>query len=207
MMLLTVSGGLQDAYSYLERGHVFANAQTGNIVLLAVSAAEGRWMDALSYAIPLSAFIIGIAVACTIRKLSAETPKAIHWRQHVLIAEILLLAISAFIANDHIANALISAACAMQVQSFRKVKGTSYASTMCIGNLRGGTEHLMLFIQEGRNLITASKYFLVIAIFAIGAAAGSIVIHFLNHSAILISPVLLSVAFIMMIRKPMQSAV
>ena len=208
MMLLTVSGGLQDAYSYLERGHVFANAQTGNIVLLAVSAAEGRWMDALSYAIPLSAFIIGIAVACTIRKLSGESPKAIHWRQHVLIAEILLLAISAFIANDHIANALISAACAMQVQSFRKVKGTSYASTMCIGNLRGGTEHLMLFIQEGRreNLITASMYFRVIAIFAIGAAAGSIMIHFLNHSAILISPVLLSVAFIMMIRKPMQPA-
>ena len=32
--LLSVSGGLQDAYTYIARGQVFANAQTGNIVLL-----------------------------------------------------------------------------------------------------------------------------------------------------------------------------
>ena len=31
---LSISGGLQDAYTYLARGNVFANAQTGNIVLL-----------------------------------------------------------------------------------------------------------------------------------------------------------------------------
>ena len=31
---LSVSGGLQDAYTYIFRGKVFANAQTGNIVLL-----------------------------------------------------------------------------------------------------------------------------------------------------------------------------
>mgnify|MGYP000124712744 CR=1 FL=1 len=33
-MFLSLSGGLQDAYTYLFRGKVFANAQTGNIVLL-----------------------------------------------------------------------------------------------------------------------------------------------------------------------------
>ena len=116
----------------------------------------------------------------------------------------ILLASSAFIPNNHIANALISAACAMQVQSFRKVKGTSYASTMCIGNLRGGTEHLTLFIQTGNreNLSTALRYFLVI--FAIGAAIGSIAIRSMGQSTILISPVLLLIAFMMMIRKPQK---
>ena len=33
-VFLSLSGGLQDAYTYLFRGKVFANAQTGNIVLL-----------------------------------------------------------------------------------------------------------------------------------------------------------------------------
>ena len=33
--ILSISGGLQDAYTYMYRGKVFANAQTGNIVLLA----------------------------------------------------------------------------------------------------------------------------------------------------------------------------
>lgn len=37
---LSVSGGLQDAYTYIFRGKVFANAQTGNIVLLSQSIAE-----------------------------------------------------------------------------------------------------------------------------------------------------------------------
>ena len=36
--LLAVAGGLLDAYTYLMRDGVFANAQTGNIVLLGVRA-------------------------------------------------------------------------------------------------------------------------------------------------------------------------
>ncbi|MBC8862671.1 DUF1275 domain-containing protein, partial [Escherichia coli] len=32
-LLLALAGGFMDAYSYIERGQVFANAQTGNILL------------------------------------------------------------------------------------------------------------------------------------------------------------------------------
>ena len=32
-VFLSLSGGLQDAYTYLFRGKVFANAQTGNIAV------------------------------------------------------------------------------------------------------------------------------------------------------------------------------
>ena len=41
-MFLSLSGGLQDVYTYLFRGKVFANAQTGNIVLMAVHAFAGK---------------------------------------------------------------------------------------------------------------------------------------------------------------------
>ena len=33
-ILLILAGGFQDAYTYIYRGGVFANAQTGNVVLL-----------------------------------------------------------------------------------------------------------------------------------------------------------------------------
>ena len=36
-ILLALSGGYMDAYTYLFRDHVFANAQTGNLVLFAVN--------------------------------------------------------------------------------------------------------------------------------------------------------------------------
>ena len=49
---LSLSGGLQDAYTYIYRGHVFANAQTGNIVLLSQSIAERNWTQTLEYLIP-----------------------------------------------------------------------------------------------------------------------------------------------------------
>ena len=35
-ILLALSGGFMDAYSYIGRGEVFANAQTGNMLLLGV---------------------------------------------------------------------------------------------------------------------------------------------------------------------------
>ena len=131
-----------------------------------------------------------------------------HWRHATLAAEIVMLTIVAFMPVElsKAANAMVSFSCALQVESFRKARGYAYASTMCIGNLRGGTEHLTLFIQTGNreNLSTALRYFLVIAIFAIGAAIGSIAIRSMGQSTILISPVLLLIAFMMMIRKPKE---
>lgn len=50
-VMLAIVGGYLDAYTYISRDHVFANAQTGNMVLLAINIkrklAEGL---SLSYA-------------------------------------------------------------------------------------------------------------------------------------------------------------
>ena len=59
-VVLTLAGGFQDAYTYCVRGNVFANAQTGNIVLLSTAAFNGNWGGVLKYLIPVSAFILGI---------------------------------------------------------------------------------------------------------------------------------------------------
>ena len=47
-IILALSGGFMDAYSYLERGNVFANAQTGNLLLFGVNLAEGNYFAMLS---------------------------------------------------------------------------------------------------------------------------------------------------------------
>ena len=59
---LSISGGLQDAYTYIYRGEVFANAQTGNIVLLSQSLVERKWSTVIHYLIPLGFFAMGIVV-------------------------------------------------------------------------------------------------------------------------------------------------
>ena len=63
VMFLSASGGLQDAYTYIGRGKVFANAQTGNIVLMAVHAFAGEWGRVLHYLVPLCFFALGVFAA------------------------------------------------------------------------------------------------------------------------------------------------
>ena len=198
---LSLSGGLQDAYTYIYRGHVFANAQTGNIVLLSQSIAERNWPQTLEYLIPLSFFAFGIAAAELLRFRYQNTTR-IHWRQLVLLFEIAILFAVGFMPEtcDLIANGIVSFACAMQVQTFRKVKGYSFASTMCIGNLRAGTEALCAYfrVRDKEILQKALTYFSVILVFGVGAGLGSILTLTLGCRAIWICCLLLSVSFGMM---------
>ena len=85
---LSISGGLQDAYTYIYRGEVFANAQTGNIVLLSQSLVERKWSTVIHYLIPLGFFAMGIVVAEGIRQ-KYKNVQRIHWRQLVLLMEML----------------------------------------------------------------------------------------------------------------------
>ena len=124
--LLTVTGGFLDAYTYLCRGKVFANAQTGNIVLLGVKLAEGQFDALLHYLIPILAFALGVVVAELTRRRFRSHP-AIHWRQIVIALEIAILGLVALLPTgewDTAANVLVSFVCAVQVQSFRKIRGT-----------------------------------------------------------------------------------
>ena len=139
--LLAVSGGFMDAYSYIQRDHVFANAQTGNILLFGVNLSEGNFSGAMHYFLPVLAFIAGIASAEFVRMRERNF---LHWRQVSVITEAVILAAVAFfpLSLNLPANALISFACGIQVESFRKIRGNSAATTMCIGNMRSGTQHL-----------------------------------------------------------------
>ena len=201
VMFLSASGGLQDAYTYIGRGKVFANAQTGNIVLMSQAAFNGDLSRVLHYLIPLLSFALGVAAAEVIHIRYREA-KHLHWRQLVLVVEILLLFGVGFIPNtlDLAANALVSFACAMQVQAFRKVHGYPFASTMCIGNMRSGMESLVVYfhLQDKKVLHKALHYFGVILLFAIGAGVGAHCVAVFGNKTIWFSCALLLVSLCFM---------
>ena len=66
-ILLAISGGMMDAYSYIMRGEVFANAQTGNMLLFGVYISEGKFAQALHYFCPILAFTVGIMLSDIVR--------------------------------------------------------------------------------------------------------------------------------------------
>ena len=57
---VVLSGGFQDAYTYCCRGKVFANAQTGNIVLMSANLLSGEAAHSVKYIVPLLSFLLGI---------------------------------------------------------------------------------------------------------------------------------------------------
>lgn len=82
-VILTLSGGLMDAYSYMCRGQVFANAQTGNLLLFGVNLTTGHFNAALQYICPVIAFTAEIAAADAVR-FKFNNKKFFHWRQLLL---------------------------------------------------------------------------------------------------------------------------
>lgn len=198
---LALSGGFQDAYTYNTRNEVFSNAQTGNVVLMSQNFMTGRWTTGLKYLFPLLAFALGVLIAEQIQN-KFKYAKRLHWRQGILGAEIIILFIVGFIPHscNMIATVLVSFACAMQVQSFRKMNGFSYASTMCIGNLRSGTAALSFYLREHKpeQLRQAMYYFGIIFLFAIGAGIGGNLSENYGIHMIWVSCGLLIISFLLM---------
>ena len=149
---------------------------------------------------PLLAFSLGILVAELVRWHFRG--RTLHWRQLVVLGEIVLLFLVGFLPSrlDLLANALVSFACAMQVQAFRKVDGYAFASTMCIGNLRSGVESLCAWgrTKSPESRRKAGRYFGVILLFALGAGLGSLSLGWWGARAIWLSCVLLAVSFLLM---------
>ena len=202
--LLSFSGGLQDAYTYNMRGEVFANAQTGNVVLMSQNFMLGNVSHAMQYMLPLLSFASGIFLAERVEHRCKDS-KAIHWRQIVILLEILALIAVGLLPTSYnmLANILVSFSCAMQVQTFRTVHGYGYASTMCIGNLRSGTESLSQYLRsKDKQLLRKALHFYgIILIFAIGAGVGGVLSGVLGLKTIWISAALLVAVALMMLKE------
>ncbi len=202
--LLSFSGGLQDAYTYNVRNKVFANAQTGNVVLMSQNFMSGNWQRGISYMFPVLAFVSGVFLADIIEGKLKRTAR-LHWRQIIIIVEMIVLAAVGFIpeGDSMLPNILVSFACAMQVHAFQKIQGNRYASTMCIGNLKNGTESLSEYFRgrDKNELHKALSLFCMIFIFALGAGTGGVLSGILGKETIWLSVAILSVAGFGMMKK------
>lgn len=200
--LLAIVGGFLDAYTYLSRDGVFANAQTGNMVLLGIRISQGRSLDALHYLIPILAFAAGVLLAEFIRSRHRSN-RAFHWRQLVLAVEIALLLAIGFVPDgdwNPYVNIAVSFVCALQVESFRTMHSLAYASTMCTGNLRSGTEQLFRYLKtrDKRLLQNSLKYFGIIVVFILGAAVGMLSTNLFHERAVWIPGAILLITLLLL---------
>ena len=203
--LLAVVGGFLDAYTFILRGGVFANAQTGNVVLLAVNIAKGAFYQAGLHLIPILAFALGVYLTQIIKSCFIKT--FIKWENLVILIEIVLLFTAGLIplsVSPWIVNVMISFICSIQVSSFRKIEGVPYASTMCTGNLRSCFENLFKYTHQKNKeaLLSSIKYIGIILMFIIGACIGTILSRIIGYHCIWFCDIILLFVFLILtIRK------
>ena len=189
--LLSFSGGLMDAYAYLFVDPIFSNAQTGNNLLFSVRLFERNFSEALRYFLPVAFFAIGIALSNTQR----QSARLRDWRTLCLLEEILLMSMVAFfpVKWNYITDTVLSLACGIQVEAFRKIEDNAVATTMCIGNFRSGIHALTEknFRSDAAVRNTARTTFGLIGSFILGAVTGGVGLKYLHAYTILISPVVL----------------
>ncbi len=198
---LVLSGGFFDAYTYVCRDGVFANAQTGNIVMFGISAAKMNLNASVLYLIPILAFVAGVFLSEVMKRKSSS---AENCSKFVLFVEVLILVGVAFIPQElnMLANVLISFVCAMQVNTFRKWHANGFATTMCTGNLRTATElfNRSIFERDFSLLRKSLGYFAIIVIFVFGAILGFLATNFFAEKAVLFASAMVFLTLLRIIR-------
>lgn len=202
-ILLAIVGGFLDIYTYLLKGNVFANAQTGNMVLMGLKIAQQDYFEALYYFLPISAFFLGIVISEYIKHRLSKV-QYLEWEHLILIIEIIILAVIAFIPKqipNLVSNVTIGLVCSLQVNTFRTTNGLPYASTMCTGNLRSAGQKLSayLFNHDQKSLYHCLRYLIIIFFFIFGAIIATGLINLFGQISLLFCCFLLLIILLILI--------
>ena len=142
--LLSAGGGFLNSYAWVAHGHVFTNAQTGNIILFGVFAAQDEWRQALRHVPPMLAFFPGVFTAQWLhkRRFSDDQVRATGVR---VCGEVVILTIVGVLSPalpDTVSVAAIAFAATMQSSGFQRVGKWPYTSVVTTANSRSLGETL-----------------------------------------------------------------
>lgn len=186
---LALVGGSLDAFTYVAHGHVFANAMTGNVVLLGLNVVRADWWQALHHFFPIVSFFLGISTAEAIKE-------GVVWRGQrnhqlaVLSLEIAILLATGCLPTSAphflIAN-VVAFGASLQAAAFRIVEGHPYNSTFTTANLRSLSEGLLAWVIGKEPLALRRPVQIFAAIcgtFLVGVVIGGLLTPILDNKTL-----------------------
>ncbi len=202
--LLMAGAGMMGAYTYVLRGGVFCNAQTANVVVMAINFGKGDWLGGLYFLIPLSAYLLGAFVSEILPK-PVKRLGLLRWDTYLVIFETAVLFIIGFIpltAPHQVVQVIVNFIASMQYNTFRQAEGIPMATTFCTNHVRQIGVGLAKAVckRDGtalrRGLIHAG---MVLAFFA-GAAVLTVLCPLLEEKAVWAAAVPMGLALARLIR-------
>lgn len=197
-ILLAITSGGIDAYTFIEQGGVFAGLQTGNSILFGISLANHDFDQSLKYIFSIIFFALGILIIKVMqRKLdSINTRKVI-----IMFYEIVVIMIVGLLVKDTssvLIVGLLSLVSAAQLQEFKLLKGNPFNPLMMTGNISkiANNAYLALVDHDKKAKSLLIDTIMVITSFILGTFIMGIVDHYLNAYSVLVLIIPLSLVII-----------
>lgn len=188
---LIAVAGVFGAYTYMLRGNVFCNAQSGNVVLMGIALGSGRLKEALYYLIPISAYLLGAFVSELLpNPVKHHLP--IRWDTLLIGLEMVVVLFLGFLplsAPVQIAQVTINFIASMQYNTFRQAEGVPMATTFATNHIR---QIGIGLAKEVRHLHSPDKshrkklheHFAMLVFFLTGAVIGALLCNVAQEKAI-----------------------
>lgn len=189
--LLMAAAGIFGAYTYLLRGGVFCNAQTGNVVLMGMALGAGDWRGALYYLIPICAYLLGAFVSELLpNPVKHRLP--IRWDTLFIAVEMLFVAALGLLPDDapvQISQVTVNFIASMQYNTFRQAEGLPMATTFATNHIRQiGVGLAAQLRHHGSGSHTQRtrlvRHLEMLACFLLGAVAGTVLCRLCGGRAI-----------------------
>ncbi len=203
---LILVSGFWGAFTYLLRGNVFCNAQTGNVVLLGLAIGSGEVKQAIYYLIPISAYLAGAFISELLPN-PVKHKLMIRWDTMLIGIEAFTVIVLGFIPDSYpvqISQVAINFIASMQFATFRQAQGTPMATTFATNHIRQigiglAKELLHRNSDDKSHRVKLKKHFLMLSFFLLGAVIGTVFCNLFGGHAIWITAAPLIILFFMML--------
>ncbi|CAI2668831.1 YoaK family protein [Apilactobacillus kunkeei] len=197
-ILLAITSGGIDAYTFIEQGGVFAGLQTGNSILFGISLANHEFDQSLKYIFSIIFFALGIVIIKVMqRKLDSINIRKVI----IMFYEIVVIMIVGLLVKNTssvLIVGLLSLVSAAQLQEFKLLKGNPFNPLMMTGNISkiANNAYLALVDHDKKAKSLLMDTIMVITSFILGTFIMGIVDHYLNAYSVLVLIIPLSLVII-----------
>ncbi|CAM2956353.1 membrane protein [Streptococcus agalactiae LMG 14747] len=188
--LVTFISGFVNAFTYLTQGGRFAGVQTGNLLMMGIRLAEGRLLEAIKFLIPIVVFMTGQVMTYFFKSWALKNHFHWHLLSSLILTSLNIIAILGLrLLHPYIIVGILSLFMSLQVDTFKSIRGTSFATVMMTGNIKnaayywvkGFIEKDMKLRKDGRNIL------FILVTFSLGAMCATFLSIRLGELALIFS--------------------
>ena len=199
--LMIMVAGWYGSYTFVERGGVFCNAQTANVVLFGMAIGQRDWPKALYLMVPIGAYFLGAMFSEVLGK-SIKRLGILRWDTVLVGIEIvacILLGLLPAKAPDQICQVALNFLCSMQFNTFRQAEGTPAATTFVTNHIRQVGSNLVKLIRPHENEAAKNRVILhgsLLLCFLAGAILCAFLCEYFGYYTIWGAGIILLIVFV-----------